>query len=468
MAGDINALPSKIFFVDMLTRDIELDDAILDLLDNCVDGIVRQLSVTPDEINEATPYDGFWARITATPEEFLIEDNCGGIPRDIAINSAFRLGRPDLDRDKDLATVGMYGIGMKRALFKMGRRSSIISQHKGGTYRVEIPPEWLEDDADWKLDIKDTGDGSESNGTSISITELRSSVSQQFDQKENTFLDDLQERISHLFTIIIKKGFRVYINDSEIKGADLDILVPEAFSDDTAIQPYAYTAHVDGVDIDLVVGFYRELAFDDEIEQERTAKRARGNAGWTVICNDRVVLHRDKSHVTGWGIGNVPSYHPQFRTIAGVVRFTSNESTKLPLNTTKRGLDQGTRVYGHVLKYMMEGMKAFIDFTNRWKGQERESIPEFKELTSKDAIEITKSIPENAWKSIRGAEKTEKRFAPSLPKPPREELKRRIIFYRLKKEIEILGEYYFENRNASPSDVGNHCFEDALEKARGV
>ena len=34
--------PVKSFFVEMLTRDIELEDAILDLLDNCVDGILRK------------------------------------------------------------------------------------------------------------------------------------------------------------------------------------------------------------------------------------------------------------------------------------------------------------------------------------------------------------------------------------------------------------------------------------------
>ena len=36
----IKAGPTKAFFVKMLTRDIELADAILDLLDNCVDGVV--------------------------------------------------------------------------------------------------------------------------------------------------------------------------------------------------------------------------------------------------------------------------------------------------------------------------------------------------------------------------------------------------------------------------------------------
>ena len=39
----IEASPTKAFFVQMLTRDIDLKAAILDLLDNCVDGIHRTL-----------------------------------------------------------------------------------------------------------------------------------------------------------------------------------------------------------------------------------------------------------------------------------------------------------------------------------------------------------------------------------------------------------------------------------------
>ena len=35
------AVPTKQFFVSMLTRDISLDDAILDLIDNCLDGALR-------------------------------------------------------------------------------------------------------------------------------------------------------------------------------------------------------------------------------------------------------------------------------------------------------------------------------------------------------------------------------------------------------------------------------------------
>jgi hypothetical protein len=78
---NVNASPTKRFFVSMLTRDIELRDAILDLLDNCIDGILRTRSEVADL---ERPYAGYWAKIIATPGKFAITDNCGGIPKSIA------------------------------------------------------------------------------------------------------------------------------------------------------------------------------------------------------------------------------------------------------------------------------------------------------------------------------------------------------------------------------------------------
>lgn len=53
----------------MITRDISIEDAIVDLLDNSIDGANR--------INSAI-YDGLWIKLTINDKEFSIEDNCGG------------------------------------------------------------------------------------------------------------------------------------------------------------------------------------------------------------------------------------------------------------------------------------------------------------------------------------------------------------------------------------------------------
>ena len=84
------AYPAKRFFVDMLVRDIELKDALLDLLDNCVDGVMRS---STNQVDKTRPYEGYWADINFDESSFSISDNCGGIPFELAEKSAFRLGR---------------------------------------------------------------------------------------------------------------------------------------------------------------------------------------------------------------------------------------------------------------------------------------------------------------------------------------------------------------------------------------
>ena len=140
--GTAVASPAKDFFVQMLTRDIELQDAILDLLDNCVDGIVR--AGFPQDA--PLPFEGYRAVITMAPEHFIIEDNCGGIPIEIAKKYAFSMGRPPGAGEAiEGPTVGMYGIGMKRAIFKLGTEALVESRHDTG-FVVEFTPEWMRDE----------------------------------------------------------------------------------------------------------------------------------------------------------------------------------------------------------------------------------------------------------------------------------------------------------------------------------
>lgn len=164
------ATPTKQFFVSMLTRDISLADAILDLVDNCLDGALRLAD--GNNVN----YSKHIVKISLTSSSFSIEDNCGGIPRDIAMNYAFKMGR-DLDdtRDAETETIGMYGVGMKRAIFKMGRNAVVKTRNGSDTFEVPISSEWL-DAKDWiPLPINEPEDPSENlsePGTFIYVKEL--------------------------------------------------------------------------------------------------------------------------------------------------------------------------------------------------------------------------------------------------------------------------------------------------------
>src|SRR5262245_14324304 len=115
------ANPTKEFFVRMLTRDITVDDCILDLIDNSVDGAWRSEGSRPMGLSDESDLSKYVIRILAQRERFTISDNCGGMTLDDAINHAFSFGRP-ADQEVDEYSIGVYGIGMKRAVFKLGAK----------------------------------------------------------------------------------------------------------------------------------------------------------------------------------------------------------------------------------------------------------------------------------------------------------------------------------------------------------
>lgn len=460
MTAQVNAHPAKRFFVEMLTRDIELKDSILDLLDNCVDGAMREKRA---ELDHPLPYKGFEARITFDENHFSIFDNCGGIPREVALERAFRLGRPDRDTDKDVPTVGVYGIGMKRAIFKLGKQSTVETNAKDAAYKVTIDSAWLADDFNWNLPIEEVAPG-EFKGTKISITELNDGIPRLF-SNQTGFEMDLKKAISAYYGHIITKGFNVYVNAERVSPTTSSfILGDNALASGAGIAPYVYQGDYQGVTIELAVGFYRDLPSDEEEEDSLAGKPSTEKAGWTIICNDRVVLHADKTRVTGWGEAGVPAYHTQFVSIAGVVSFKCNDASLLPVTTTKRGIDGNSDLYLAVKEFMREGVKIFTDYTNKWKRPSKERADLSVSAVTTTPAEIMKQIPSERWSSDRKSMIKGQKFKPDLPMPTVEKEYRFLRFSKPLTDIRTLGEHFFGDENTSPGEVGAKCFDEVLKR----
>ncbi|MEL7520297.1 MAG: ATP-binding protein [Cyanobacteria bacterium J06553_1] len=496
-ANSINAAPTKNFFVEMLTRDIDLKDAILDLLDNCIDGIQRTLrddgrDEDKQELNEETPYDGFWASINVSEEGFVIEDNCGGIPLDVAQRYAFRMGKPrDITDDDNIATIGTYGIGMKRAIFKMGQSAEVISQTNEDAFKVLIQPDWLASDETWDLPLEVTKPSLEENGTLIEILELREEVANQLAKK--SFQTELSQEIETLYSYILAKGLEIFVNDKPIKAKPL-VLQWEGITklkkkDREAIAPYLYEGYEEDVEVTVAVGFHRAQPSDDEIHNAETGKRRkRDTAGWTIVCNDRVVVANDKTIMTGWGEAGVPKYHPQHISISGIVRFKSNDARKLPITTTKRGIDASSELYLHVKDRMREGLKLFTNYTSKWKQLPKEERARsqiakahdpaamFEKVRAVDsggaAVKTTakskkSSSSPSMWKAVKDKKlDVEQRFIPNLPTPSAVAERKRISFNKPTEEVRMIGEFLFDDPNTPATTIGEACFEEILNQAQ--
>jgi hypothetical protein len=460
----VRATPTKRFFVDMLTRDIELHDAILDLLDNCVDGILRSQR---SKIEANLPYDGFWAKISFNQKKFRIIDNCGGIPLELAKKYAFMMGRPKDEDDSDIPTVGMYGIGMKRAIFKIGTSSYVLSQSKENCFEVSISSKWMQNDLEWDLPLKHIDNELEEDGTLINVENLKEGISTLLAvDGTSPFEQDLVDLISHHYGFIISKGFKVFVNEKEVPQKPISILWSSPGTpEDKRIQPYIYQANIDGLNIRLVVGFYTAMLSQDDLDEEQITRRSKEDAGWTIMCNDRVVLHNDKTRLTGWGEAGVPAYHSQFIGISGTVMFTSNDAWKLPVTTTKRGIDTSSEIYLYVKEFMREGLKKFTSYTNSWK-QDPEKEKEISKLARSVPLENIFSImPDKSWTKVRNSS-NEFKLNLALAKPTESNPRRQIRFTKPLSEIELISEFFYGNTAATPAEIGEACFDQILNKVK--
>lgn len=459
----VKAYPAKRFFVEMLTRDIELKDSILDLLDNCVDGVMRENKAA---LHLEKPYAGFEAKITFDQSRFNIADNCGGIPKGVALERAFRMGRPDKETDKDIPTVGVYGIGMKRAIFKMGKEASVTSYREDGSYSVTISPEWIDDDGDWDLPIDDIPfENLGKAGVVVSVGSLYSGVGRLFSDA-TAFEEDLKKSISAYYGSIIQKGFSVYVNGEKVQPTTSRfILSQKSFDSGSGVAPYIYEGSLRGVQIELAVGFYRNLPTDEEQENSLAGRPTSEQAGWTLICNDRVVLYADKSKVTGWGEAGVPAYHTQFVSIAGVVSFRSNDASLLPVTTTKRGIDGNSDIYLSIKEFMREGMKLFTDYTNKWKVPSSDRPEMAEKATSSTVDQMVKMVPDAMWSQDRKSVIKGRKFKPALPMPEKTTEYRFLRFSKPVEDIRALGDYFFDDPDYAPGEIGAACFDAILKGA---
>ncbi|MEA3327663.1 MAG: ATP-binding protein [Chloroflexota bacterium] len=381
------ALPTKQFFIENITRDITLEDAILDLVDNCVDSIVRVYGidvsvnllspdlVVPDSLNIN---DRSLVAIEISKEKFKISDKCGGIDKNHAKENVFRFGRTNTAVK---STLGVYGIGMKRAVFKIGRFIEIESHTTENGFRVIIDVEkWASNDTSWDLpmEILEPASSLEESGTEITITNL--TCESKLRINDGTFMKRLSKFISNTYSLFLDKFISIELNNKRIKP---DFLPIGSSSD---ILPGYKVIETDSVSVNLFAG----LA--SRIDNEWTSERA----GWYVLCNGRVVVSADKTELTGWG-RHGPTFQPKHRGFVGIAFFFSKDPASLPWTTTKRGLNQESPVYQIARKEMALLSRPVLNFINNmYPSDIVEEIPERELAEQLKPIKVTEIIDKSS------------------------------------------------------------------------
>lgn len=359
------AYPTKAFFVRMITRDISLEDCILDLIDNSVDGAWSQEGSRPMGLAEGADLSAYTITIDASPDRFVIRDNCGGMSLDDAVDHAFSFGRSSTAEHEDFS-IGVYGIGMKRAVFKLGnaiRVRSTFVQDDGSQLAFAVPidvPTWLGNDAPpWDFDIVDDAPLPE-NGVEIEVKNLTSGSASSFGSP--AFIQNLRRTIARDYSLHLQRGLNITLNGSPVVGWAIELRQ----SDEFVPMRVEYADEVDGDNVTIEIIGGMAAAPPESIDPDEGDDGDR-RFGWYVVCNGRIVLAADKSVITGWGTEDWPQWHYQYAGFIGIILFTAAKAAALPLTTTKRSVDTSSEVYRRARPQMREVSKKWIAYTNQRK-----------------------------------------------------------------------------------------------------
>ncbi|WP_420575370.1 ATP-binding protein [Ekhidna sp.] len=431
----IKASPTKDLFITMLVRDLTLRDAIGDLVDNSVDAA--------KSISNNGSYNDLKIDLTASPEKFIIEDNCGGFSVDVARNYAFCFGRPS-GYPETPGSIGRFGIGMKRALFKLGRNFSVESTTTNSYFKMSVDVDkWNSDKNTWDFEFDDFKEGDDvkfdkqNTGTTIVVENLREDVMKQF--SDPNFIKKLRSEIELEHLYAIHKGLEMKLNGKKLNERHLD------FIDSEEIKPgYWEHSFYDG---NLDVKVYSGISKDEGAE-----------GGWYIFCNHRLIVGPDTSWITGWtgrkGDG-VAEYHDQFHRFRGYVFFDAENAELLPWNTTKTGMDLDSPVYKAVRMQMIEMMKPVMTLMNILKKEKEGDTPE-DERVFNNLVTSLRPVPLSEVMTDENKLPDSFSFPTPVPKEKKTQKGTRILYYKPSDEVNKVKEKLGITSNA---EVGERTFE---------
>ena len=385
MTDYANAVPRKRFFIEMFTRDIALEDCALDLIDNSIDALFRTKKIKHSDdvaslLQTRKPKSDIpEINLSYNDKAFIIEDNCGGIPLALAKENVFNFGHTE--DHKHLGKLGAYGIGLKRAIFKMGNSFSIISKTSKDGFKVcQSISEWVKKDAsldDWRFEI-DTVNAAKNDdqaGTKVEIKELYPQVLMRL--KDGSFEANLRTLISTTYALFLEKDLRIKVNGKIVEPYAIPLGTSKS------VTPSNFKKKYNKVNVQLLAS----LAERDSATQEWKAEKA----GWYIFCNGRMVVGYDKTGLTGWGTAILPAWHSKYRGFIGLAFFISDEPLELPWTTTKRGINRESEIFQQVRTEMQKVARPIVNFLNNmYPSEEQAELEERKIAESVKMADLSK------------------------------------------------------------------------------
>jgi anti-sigma regulatory factor (Ser/Thr protein kinase) len=327
----LNGTPEKRMFWSIIS-DYDLKTGLTELVDNALDIWIGTKNRQPLRIELTLDTDRQIVTLT---------DNAGGVPREnlrLLIAPGGSMNSPDGE------TIGIFGVGTKRAVIAIAEQVSIKTHCVGdGSFQVDITKEWLES-TDWDLPayaIPEIDAGT----TRIEISQLRKPL-------VATDAATLQIHFGESYQWFLEiDDCSIIVNGVDVEPKAFDVWAyPPEFPPRSAL----FQISPDGagkLGVEITAG----LIVDRDPEAD--------NYGAYIYCNNRLIVKELRTREVGYYVGSeagVP--HPDASLCRVIVRL-NGPAKLMPWNSSKTGINYGHTAFLQVRPMLIQLVRAC--FQNR-------------------------------------------------------------------------------------------------------
>lgn len=342
----LDGTPDKRMFWSIIS-DYDVKTALCELIDNAID---QWMSKSPRQSLSIE------LMLDAERQLISVKDNAGGVGQ----GDLRMLIAPGSSRnDPDAETIGIFGIGSKRAVVALAE-NVVIKTHLRGerAYQIDITSDWLES-PEWEIPayaIPDFPDGE----TTIDLSILRKTFS-------SADVEELRQHIGETYAWFLQQGdCLILLNGIAIKPVGFEAW---AYPPDFAPRRIVFQVNVPDagiVRVDLTVGLIRDR--DPEAD----------NYGVYFYCNHRLIIKELKVREVGYFVSSeagVP--HPDASLCRAIVRIDGGAKA-MPWNSSKTGINYSHSVFAAVRSRLIQLVTHFSSLSRRLKDNWEQKVFKFE------------------------------------------------------------------------------------------
>lgn len=362
------------FLSDTLTTDIELTDALFDLIDNSIDSArdeIIQGKYQKDNRGLPNDYSGYCIKLRFTNNSIAIEDNCTGFATNTLEENAFYTGL----RSNHKFGIGYYGLGLKRALLKAGSVYGMITDNGEHLYKSNFSTHSFASDGETELVAKKyTSTGRPR--TVLVASSLHADTLAQIHSTEwiKTMINGLAVR----YAMFLRKGLAIKVVCSQPNFSNTYYITPKVPSlREDLIRPITKEAISGGIKSEFEAGIHNEYRFPGEWEHDpKKNEKLTNKYGVYYIFNDRVIVESsiEKKH------GFTTNWHSEYGGFVCLVHVTGENPKDLPWNTAKTDVKLYSPLFLDIISNVEPLAKSYRSeakkLINIWLDKKTKDLPE--------------------------------------------------------------------------------------------